>query len=187
LFAEPITPRIGLALALGALEVGLLMWRSAEAYAQAPLGVALGLLAAIGWATGTLILKKSSLASAGIPATVLTGWQLLAAAVPVTLVAIVRAQAAGQGFFMPSWTSIALIGYILVVPMGLGNVAWFSIVGLLPAHVAGLSSIAVPMVAMVAGAVVHGEPLGLVQWVAMACCGAALALALPAQGWRRGR
>ena len=71
------------------------------------------------------------------------------------------------------------------VPMGLGNVAWFSIVGLLPAHVAGLASIAVPMVAMVAGAVVHGEPLGLVQWAAMACCGAALALALPAQAWRR--
>jgi drug/metabolite transporter (DMT)-like permease len=187
LFAEPITPRIALALALGAAEVALLVWRNAEAYAQAPLGVALGLLAAVGWATGTLILKKSSLAGAGVPATVLTGWQLLVAAVPVSLVAIVRAQLDGQELFMPSWTSIVLIAYILAVPMGLGNVAWFSIVGLLPAHVAGLSSIAVPMVAMVAGAIVHDEPLGLVQWLAMACCGMALALALPAQSWRRGR
>jgi drug/metabolite transporter (DMT)-like permease len=55
---------------------------------------------------------------------------------------------------------------------------WFSIVGLLPAHVAGLSTILVPVVAMVSGALVHGEPLGPVQLAAMACCGAALALAL---------
>lgn len=184
LFKEPITLRMLLALALGAAGVGLLMSRSAAAYAQAPLGVAMGLLAAIGWASGTIILKRSSIAEAGVAATVLTGWQLLIAAVPVAIVAFGKAQMEGQGWFMPSWTSILLIAYILAVPMSLGNVAWFSIVGLLPAHVAGLSSIAVPMVAMVAGALVHGEPLGIAQWAAMACCGAALALALPAQAAR---
>jgi hypothetical protein len=31
---------------------------------------------------------------------------------------------------------------------------------------------------MVSGAIVHGEPLGPVQWLAMACCAGALALAL---------
>jgi drug/metabolite transporter (DMT)-like permease len=36
----------------------------------------------------------------------------------------------------------------------------------------------VPVVAMVAGAIVHGEPLGPLQWTAMACCAAALSLAL---------
>jgi drug/metabolite transporter (DMT)-like permease len=44
--------------------------------------------------------------------------------------------------------------------------------------VAGLSSIMVPVVAMVSGAIVHGEPLGPLQWTAMACCAAALSLAL---------
>jgi drug/metabolite transporter (DMT)-like permease len=54
------------------------------------------------------------------------------------------------------------------------NAAWFAIVGLLPAQLAGLSSIGVPMVAMLSGALVHGEPLGAVQWAAMACSAAAL-------------
>ena len=64
------------------------------------------------------------------------------------------------------------------MPMCIGNVSWFAIVGLLPTNVAGLSSILVPVVAMVSGAIVHGEPLGALQWTAMACCAAALSLAL---------
>jgi drug/metabolite transporter (DMT)-like permease len=36
----------------------------------------------------------------------------------------------------------------------------------------------VPVLAMVSGALVHGEPLGLVQMAAMVCCVASLSLAL---------
>jgi drug/metabolite transporter (DMT)-like permease len=62
--------------------------------------------------------------------------------------------------------------------MSIGNVCWFAIVGMLPANVAGLSTILVPVVAMLSGALIHGEPLGPMQWLAMACCAAALSLAL---------
>ena len=169
---ERLGPRLLLALALGAAAVALLAWRSLGAYAQAPLGVALGLLAGIGWAVGTMILKRSGVV---VPALVLTGWQLLATALPIGLGALVL----GDGhWFMPSWTSIGLIVYITLVPMAIGNAAWFAIVGLLPTSVAGLSSILVPVVAMLAGAWVHGEPLGAAQWAAMACCAGALRLAL---------
>ena len=169
---QRLTGRLLLALALGAAAVGLLMWRSLGVYAQAPLGVALGLLAGIGWAIGTMILKRGQVA---VPAMVLTGWQLLLTALPTGIGAIVL----GDGhWFMPSWTSLLVIGYIMLVPMSIGNVAWFTIVGLLPTTVAGLSSILVPVVAMVSGAIIHGEPLGPAQWAAMACCAAALRLAL---------
>ncbi len=170
---EPLSRPVLIALALGATGVGLLMWRSLGAYAQAPLGVALGLLAGIGWAVGTLILKRG--AGVQVPALVLTGWQLLIASVPVVIGAFAFAQ---SGPFLPSLATLLLIGYITLVPMAIGNLAWFSIVSLLPANVAGLSSVMVPVVAMIAGAIVHGEPLGAVQWAAMACCGGALALAL---------
>lgn len=179
LWREPMTGRTMLALASGAVGVGLLIWRGAHAYEQAPLGLACGLVAAVGWAVGTLALKRGSLGGAAIPATVLTGWQLLIAGLPVALMALWRAHDAGQGWFVPSLTTLLVIGYITIVPMSLGNVAWFSIVGLLPGHVAGLSSIAVPMVAMVAGAWVHAEPLGVVQWAAMGCCAVGLWLSLP--------
>ncbi|MCE2658256.1 MAG: DMT family transporter [Rubrivivax sp.] len=171
---QRMTGRTLLAIALGGGAVALLMWDGMDAYAKAPLGFMLGLLAGLGWAIGTLIIKRQPINS---PAIVTTGWQLLGAAVPTALVALVL----GQGhWFWPSWTSIAVIGYIALVPMCIGNAAWFAIVGLLPAQVAGLSSIAVPIVAMVSGAWVHGEPLGPLQWGAMACCVGGLWLALGA-------
>jgi drug/metabolite transporter (DMT)-like permease len=169
---QTLSGRMAAALALGAVAVGLLMALGAQAYARAPLGFFLGLLAGVGWAIGTLILKRRPVE---VPALVLTGWQLLLAAVPTSIGALVLAEGP---WFMPSWQSIAVIGWIALVPMAIGNAAWFAIVGMLPTQVAGLSSIMVPVVAMLAGAVVHGEPLGPVQWVAMACTAASLWLAL---------
>ena len=131
--------RSALALSVGALGVGLLIWRGAESYAQAPLGLALGLLAGLGWAIGTLILKHKPIA---VPAVVLTGWQLLVAAVPISIVAGFL----GQGeWFLPSWQTVWVIAYITLVPMALGNATWFEMVGLLPAHFAGLSAVMVPV------------------------------------------
>ncbi len=169
---ERMSARVLLAVALGAAAVLLLMVRGVDAYAQAPLGFALGLLAGVGWAVGTLILKRRPVDA---PVIVLTGWQMIVTALPITIGALILGD---HQWFVPSWQSIALIGYIALVPMGIGNACWFAIVGLLPANVAGLSSIMVPVVAMVSGAIVHGEPLGLLQWAAMACCAAALGLAL---------
>lgn len=175
---QRLGPRMLVALALGATAVLLLMARSIEIYAQAPLGFALGLLSGVGWAVGTLILKHRHV---DVPATVLTGWQLLITAVPITIGALILGD--GQ-WFVPSWQTILVISYIVVMPMGIGNVCWFSIVGLLPTNVAGVSSIMVPVVAMISGALVHGEPLGHTEWAAMLCCAAALWLALhrPANG-----
>jgi hypothetical protein len=41
-----------------------------------------------------------------------------------------------------------VVAYIALVPMSICNAAWFSIVGMLPVNVAGLSSIMVPTVAV---------------------------------------
>ncbi len=169
---ERLSGRMLLGLLFGGAAVLLLMVPGLAAYANAPLGFALGLSAGLGWAIGTLILKRGKVI---VPATVLTGWQLLITAVPTTVGALWL----GDGpWFMPSWQTIVVVAYIALVPMSIGNVAWFSIVGMLPVNVAGLSSIMVPMVAMVSGALVHGEPLGPTQWAAMLCCVVALSLVL---------
>lgn len=169
---ERFSGRMLTGLLFGAAAVLLLMVPGLRDYAQAPLGFALGVSAGLGWAVGTLILKQRAIP---VPATVLTGWQLLITAVPIGAGALWF----GDGrWFMPSWHTLVIVGYIALVPMAIGNAAWFAIVGMLPVNVAGLSSIMVPMVAMVAGAIVHAEPLGPMQWAAMACCGVSLALVL---------
>ena len=169
---ERMSRRLLLAIVLGGAGVALLMVPSFAAYAAAPAGFALGLAAGIGWAIGTLILKRGNVQ---VPVLVLTGWQLVLGAVPVAAAALVL----GDGhWFVPSWQSIAVITWIALVPMSIGNVCWFSIVGLLPANIAGLSSVMVPVVAMVTGAIVNGEPLGPLQLASMAMCVSGLVLAL---------
>jgi drug/metabolite transporter (DMT)-like permease len=169
---ERLSGRLLLAVALGVVSVTLLMVPSFRAYANAPAGLAAGLTAAIGWAVGTLILKRHIWQT---PVLVLTGWQMLLTSVPI----IGGAIALGDGqWFTPSWQTVIVVAYIILVPMCIGNVCWFAIVGLLPANVAGLSSVMVPVVAMISGAIVHGEPLGALQVMAMACCAASLSLVL---------
>ncbi|MFZ2649073.1 MAG: DMT family transporter, partial [Burkholderiaceae bacterium] len=169
---EPLSRRVMAAVVLGAAAVTLLMVPSFASFAQAPLGLALGLLSGLGWAIGTLVLKRSDL---GVPTLVLTGWQLLLSTIPMVLGSLVLGD---WQWFVPSWTTIAVIAYIALVPTSLGNLCWFSIVASLPANVAGLASIMVPMVAMLSGAIVHGEPLGALQWLAMLCSASALSLVL---------
>jgi drug/metabolite transporter (DMT)-like permease len=172
LLGERFGGRQLLAVLLGGAAVAALMVPGLQAYARAPLGFALGLVAGLGWAIGTLVLKRGKVM---VNALVLTGWQLLIAAVPITAGAFALAEGP---WFMPSWQTIAVVAYIALVPMSIGNAAWFSIVGMVPVNIAGLASVMVPIVAMVSGAIVHGEPLGPWQWVAMACTVASLSLVL---------
>lgn len=171
-FGQRLDARSLVALGLGGLGVVLLVARGWSAYAAAPAGFALGLLAGVGWAGGTLLLKRMPVPVYG---PVLTGWQLLCVGVPFSVIAL----ALGTGeWFMPSWTTVGVIAYITVVPMAVGNAAWFTIVGRVPSHVAALSTVLVPVVAMISGALVRGEPLGIFEWIAMACCASGLLLNL---------
>lgn len=174
-FRERPTPRLVLSIALAVTGVGLLAFASRSTSDNAPLGLACGLAAAFGWAVGTVILKRARLSIAPI---VSAGWQLVVAGVPIAVVAIAIGD---HRAFPDTWQTFAVIGYITVVPMSLGNVVWFSIAGRLPATMAGLSTVLVPMVAMATGAFFLGEPLGPMQLLAMACCAVAMTLALAPQ------
>ena len=169
---ERLQARNLLALALGAAGVLLLLLPGLQAYANAPFGFAAGILAGLGWAGGTVMLKRHPIP---VPAIVSTGWQLLLSSVPVGVLAV--ALHAGP-VFLPSTLTVVVVSYITMVPMAVGNLWWFSIAGQLPANVAGLSVIMVPVVAMISGALMRGEPLGPPQVAAMACCMGALALTI---------
>ncbi len=106
ILGEPLGGRMLCAVALGAVAVTLLMVPSFASFAQAPLGLALGLLSGLGWAIGTLIVKRSHIA---VPIIVLTGWQLLLSSIPMTVGALIVGD---WRWFMPSWTSIAVIEWL---------------------------------------------------------------------------
>ena len=169
---ERLTFRSLVAIGLTAAGVLLLLFKGWRLFADAPVGFVFGLLAGIGWAAGTLMLRRHPVP---VNTTVLTAWQLLIAGVPLGVLALVF----GSGdWFIPTWQSIAVIGYITVIPMAIGNVAWFTIVDRLPTSVATLSPILVPVVAMISGAFVRHEPLGLLECTAMGCSAMGMFLGL---------
>jgi drug/metabolite transporter (DMT)-like permease len=79
---------------------------------------------------------------------------------------------------MPSTPVLLATVYTGAVPMALGTATWFALVKLLPTQVAALSSIAIPIVAVVSGMILLHEPLSLLQAVAIGSTVISLWLAL---------
>lgn len=172
LFGHTLDGRQWLALLLGTAGVIVLMIPAFASYAHAPLGLVYGLASGAGWALSTVLLKHRPIP---VPTTVLTGWQLLLASVPVIIGAWLLGD---RQWFMPSASSLAAFTYITLVPMLFGNLLWFSLIQWLPPQLVSLSPIMIPMVAMVSGAIVLNEPLGWQQWLAMLLSASGLGLML---------
>lgn len=171
-FGQKLTGRLLGAIAIGATAVVALMLPNFASYAQAPLGLFWGLLAAICWAIGTFIVKRTDWGGMGLS---LTFWQ-----VAITLLPVLAGMIAIDGLpsHWPTSATLLVMLYTGALPMAFGTATWFALVKLLPTQVAALSSIAIPIVAIVSGIVFLHEPLSVLQAVAIASTVISLWLAL---------
>lgn len=171
-FRQPLTGRLLLALLIGAAAIVALMTPNFVAYANAPAGLFWGLSAGFFWAIGTFVMKRTSWPGMGLS---LTFWQIAAAWPPLALGMVVLD---GWPTAMPSTAAILATVYTGAIPMALGTATWFTLVKLLPTQVAALSSIAIPIVAVVSGMIVLHEPLSALQAIAIGSTVVSLWLAL---------
>lgn len=171
-FGQRLTGRLLLAIVIGAAAVAALMIPNFQSYARAPAGLFWGLFAGFCWAIGTFIVKRTTWPGMGLS---LTFWQV-AISLPPTLLGALAID--GLPPHLPSTKVLIATLYTGTVPMALGTATWFALVTLLPAQVAALSSIAIPIVAIVSGVLLLHEPLSLLQAVAIASTVVSLWLAL---------
>ncbi|WP_289295228.1 DMT family transporter [uncultured Reyranella sp.] len=171
-FGQKLTGRLLAAIAIGAAAVAALMIPNFKSYASAPLGLFWGLLAGFCWAVGTFVVKRTNWSGMGLS---LTFWQVLITLPPIALGALVFD---GLPTHWPSTQALAATIYTGAIPMALGTATWFTLVKLLPAQVAALSSIAIPIVAIVSGILLLKEPLSALQAVAIGSTVISLWLAL---------
>ncbi len=169
---ERFTIRMLLALGFGAAAVALLMAKSFGALAGAPTGLAAGLIAAAAWAIGTLVVKRTDWGGLKLG---LTAWQMTLAIPPLVLGQLLLDD---RPWTMPGTTNALVTLYIAVIPIAIGTLTWFAIVDRVPAHVAGLSSISVPVVAVISGVMMFDEPMGPMQAAALVCTIVSLWLAI---------
>ena len=171
-FRQPLTGRLLLAILIGAAAVVALMVPNFASYAKAPQGLFWGLSAGFCWAIGTFVMKRTSWPGMGLS---LTFWQVVASWPPIALGMVVLD---GWPRQMPSTAAILATVYTGAIPMALGTATWFTLVKLLPTQVAALSSIAIPILAVISGVIALHEPLSWLQAIAIGSTVISLWLAL---------
>ncbi len=171
-FRQRLTGRLLAAIVIGASAVVALMVPNFGSYANAPWGLFWGLFAGFCWALGTYVIKRTTWPGMGLS---LTLWQVVISGPPTILGALLID---GLPTHWPSTPVLISSLYTGAIPMALGTAAWFTLVKLLPAQVAALSSIAIPIVAVISGVLFLHEPLSPLQGVAIASTVVSLWLAL---------
>ncbi|MGI9501219.1 MAG: DMT family transporter [Geminicoccaceae bacterium] len=164
--------RQALALMLGMAALLTLLTEDLQVMGGAPLGVLFMILAALNWGLGTVLVKK--LDWGGMSVLALTGWQQLIGGVPIVI-----------GWWIlepvPDLTAVSLpalagLGYTVFVAMVFCHTAYFKLVALLPAHVAAMGVMAVPVVGVIASAWILGETIGVAEVLALAFVVSSMAL-----------
>lgn len=137
-------------------------------------GIPLALSAAILFALGTVTQRKP------LPLTpvAMTAWQVGLGCLPMLV--------AGLLFEHPDLAALTLRGfalwlYMCLVPMGFCYLGWFAAVRGLASSTAATGTLLVPLVGVLSAAPILGEPLGLIQIVALlvTLCGVALVVSAP--------
>lgn len=173
------TKLIGLALGLAGLIV--LIGPDIIVLQAAPIGAFCMFVASLSWAFGTVLVKHFRWS---MPVGVTTGWMLLIGSVPITIGAFLFQPFPDLNTFGTHvWLALA---YVFLLPMIFGQWAFYSIVHHFSATVAGISTMAVPVVGILASALLLGETIGIQDVVALVCiCGALFSVLVAPALWPR--
>lgn len=124
-------------------------------------GIVMALGGAIGFALGTVLAKKYPIQMPPIPA---AAWQIGLGCVPITIVGLLIETTHLERLTTVGWW---LLIYSTVVQFCIAYVSWFAALARLPASVAAIGTMAVPVIGVVASAIALHEPLGAAQIAAL--------------------
>jgi drug/metabolite transporter (DMT)-like permease len=134
-------------------------------------GIIMALGGAIGFAVGTVLAKKLPLS---LPPLSAAAWQIGIGCLPVAIVGLFVEKADVAALSNLGWI---LIVYSTVIQFCVAYVSWFAALARLPASVAAIGTMAVPVIGVIASAVALHEPLGVGQITALAFTLAGVVLA----------
>jgi drug/metabolite transporter (DMT)-like permease len=134
-------------------------------------GIILALGGALGFATGAVLAKKFPLDLPPVPT---AAWQIGIGCVPVAIGGFLLENSNFAGLSSNGWL---LLAYSTVGQFCIAYVCWFAALARLPASVAAIGTMAVPVIGVVTSALTLHEPLGIGQIAALIFTLAGVALA----------
>ena len=179
---EPFTRRRVIGVILGLAATLVLIGDDLAALGRSPLGSALMLGAAIGWALGTAVMKRWPVR---MPVLSYTAWQIGIPAVPIIFMAVLSEQGSFNPFALSLWPMLGL-AYNVFICFVFCYWAWMKVATSLPVAVSSLGTLLVPVIGLISGAIALGERPHLSDYVALVLVVASLAVVLmPADVFRR--
>jgi drug/metabolite transporter (DMT)-like permease len=134
-------------------------------------GILFALGGAIGFAVGTVLAKKYPL---DLPPVSAAAWQIGIGCLPVSVAGFFIEHSDFAGLTGNGWL---LFGYSTVVQFCVAYVCWFAALARLPASVATIGTMAVPVIGVTTSAIALHEPIGIGQIAALLFTLAGVALA----------
>ena len=147
--------------------MALLLSGEIRALQRAPLGALLMIGAAISWAIGLILIRKWA---ATRPATSYSAWQMLIGVVPIVALALFVEDGSFNPLVLPPGPMIGVF-YNLFVAFIFCHWAWFRLMAILPATVAAIGTVGIPIVGLFASALVLGEPWPVLVFSSAAAVG----------------
>tara|TARA_A100001037_G_scaffold305894_1_gene347934 strand:+ start:1034 stop:1885 length:852 start_codon:yes stop_codon:yes gene_type:complete len=142
-------------------------------------GTLLLLAAAVLWGAGTVIIKSQKWKT---PIIVLTGWQFIFGGIPILLGMLIFE--AGIEIGPISTNALLAVAYSAIVPMIVCHLVWYTLIGMLPATIAAISTLAIPIVGVYSSALLLGERFKTTEWTALCLVVVALSIVLiPPSVW----
>jgi len=171
-FGQGLTRRALVGMACAGAAVALLMAHEITSLAGRPLGVLWMQVAAVSWALGTILMRRSTLT---LPTEALTVWMMMLSSAGFWVVASMLEPAPTWQFSTPMWAALlwgAAMNY------GVAQVIWFGLARSLPPQASTFAIMAVPLVGTLSAAFIVGEVTGWLDFIAAGFIMLAIASAL---------
>lgn len=162
---------LGLLFGMGGLAV--LIGPDLASLDATPVGAIFMLGAAFCWAAGTVFVKYFLWT---MPTTLLTGWQLIIGGIPVIIGALIMEPV--SSVLQLSLKGVFAMVYMILFPMIFCNWAWFRIVSVLPATLASICTLSIPLIGVFSSAIMLGEAISSQEIVALGLVVVAMAMVM---------
>jgi drug/metabolite transporter (DMT)-like permease len=169
---EKLTVRIAVAVVAVACAIGLLISHEVGTLAGRPAGIAWMELAALLWAIGTIMIRRTRIT---LPAEALTVWMMVLTCLCLWVFAFVAEPWPSWQFSGPMWGSLV---YGAFINYGFSQIIWFGMARNLPPATSAMSIMAVPLVGTLGATFIVGEWPLWEDYVAMVCVMTAIAAVL---------
>jgi drug/metabolite transporter (DMT)-like permease len=162
-----------MALVMAFAGIAIIMGENGFAASAAKLpGIVLALGGAVGFAVGTVLAKRLPLSLPPLPS---AAWQIAIGCLPVAIAGVCVEKADVAALSELGWM---LLLYSTLIQFCVAYVSWFAALARLPASVAAIGTMAVPVIGVLASAIALHEPFGLREMAALLLTLGGVALAL---------